>query len=118
MNLNNGRDLVRLLQLASPALPVGGFSYSQGLEAAAEAGLVRDRASALNWIGDLLEYSLGRMEAPILLRSIAAWRSDNFAAVKHWNDLFLAGRETAELRAETVQMGYLAGAAIESNRRH
>lgn len=106
MNLNNGRDLVRLLQLASPALPVGAFSYSQGLEAAVEAGLVHDRASALNWIDDLLEYSLGRMEAPVLLRLIDAWRSENFAAVKHWNDLFLASRETAELRAETVQMGF------------
>ena len=98
--------LVRLLQLASPALPVGGFSYSQGLEAAVEAGLVRDCASALNWIGDLLEYSSGRMDAPVLLRLIAAWRSKDLAAVKYWNDLFLAGRETAELRAETVQMGF------------
>lgn len=106
MNLDNGRALVRVLQLASPALPVGAFSYSQGLEAAVEAGLVRDRASALNWIEDLLEYSLGRMEAPVLLRLIDAWRSENLAAVQHWNDLFLASRETAELRAETVQMGF------------
>jgi len=106
MKLDKGSDLVRLLQLASPALPVGAFSYSQGLEAAVEAGLVRDRASALNWIDDLLEYSLGRMEAPVLLRLIDSWRSKNFAAVKHWNDLFLASRETAELRAETVQMGF------------
>ena len=106
MNTQANNRLVRLLQLASPALPVGGFSYSQGLEAAVHAGLVRDRASALNWIGDLLEYSSGRIEAPVLLRLIAAWRLDNFAAVKHWNDLFLASRETAELRAETVQMGF------------
>lgn len=106
MNLDNGRDLVRLLQLASPALPVGAFSYSQGLEAAVEAGVVHDRISALAWIVDLLTYSLAPMEAPVLLRLIAAWRAQDFTAAAAWNDLFLASRETAELRAETVQMGF------------
>ena len=109
MKLDKGRDLMHLLQLASAALPVGAFSYSQGLEAAVEAGLVHDRASALNWIDDLLEYSLGRLEAPVLLRLIDAWRAEDFAAVKHWNDLFLASRETAELRAETAQLGFSLG---------
>ncbi len=102
----NCRDLVRLLQLASPALPVGAFSYSQGLEAAVEAGIVHDRESALAWIGDLLDYSLATMEAPVLLRLIENFRFENFVAVQHWNDLFLASRESAELRAETVQMGF------------
>ena len=98
--------LARLLQLASPALPVGAFSYSQGLEAAVEAGIVHDRKSALTWIVDLLTYSVGSMEAPVLLRLIGAWRSENFAMVKHWNEIFIASRETAELRAESVQMGF------------
>jgi len=106
MNLDNGRDLVRLLQLASAVLPVGAFSYSHGLEAAVEAGVVHDQKSAHAWIIDLLSYSMASMEAPVLLRLIDAWRSKNFAAVQHWNDLFLASRETAELRAETVQMGF------------
>jgi urease accessory protein len=90
-------NLVRLLQLASPTLPVGAYSYSQGLEAAAEAGIVRDAASAEAWIADALEYSMGRFEAPLL------WRMMQGEAL---NDLFLAGRETAELRAETLQMGH------------
>jgi urease accessory protein len=98
--------LVRLLQLASPALPVGAFSYSQGLEAAVEKNIVRDAPTAAQWIGDLLEYAVARMDAPVLLRSIAAWGASDFAATDHWNALFLASRETAELRAETVQMGY------------
>jgi len=89
----------RLLQLASPALPVGAYSYSSGLEAAIEAGLVSDAASAERWIGDVLAYSVARMEAPLMLRMIE--RPD-----PAWNELFLASRETAELRAETVQMGY------------
>jgi len=106
MTSDNERDLVRLLQLASPVLPVGAFSYSQGLEAAVEAGIVQDQESALAWIIDLLTYSSATMEAPVLLRLIDSWRSGNFVTVQHWNDLFLASRETAELRAETVQMGF------------
>ena len=92
-------NLSRLLQLASPTLPVGAYSYSGGLEAAVEAGVVKDAASAERWIGDVLEHSIARMEAPMLL----AFFSGNF---EESNEKFLASRETAELRAETVQMGY------------
>ena len=94
-------NLARLLQLASPALPVGAYSYSGGLEAAVEAGIVRDAASAERWIGDVLQYSMARMEAPVLWRMMQ--RPDELGT---WNELFLASRETAELRAESVQMGY------------
>ncbi|TAK46191.1 MAG: urease accessory protein UreF [Betaproteobacteria bacterium] len=96
--------LSRLLQLASPALPVGAYSYSGGLEAAVETGLVHDAASAERWIGDVLAHSVARMEAPVLLRLLQAFREG--APAQQWNDRFLASRETAELRAETVQMGY------------
>jgi urease accessory protein len=98
--------LTRLLQLASPALPVGAFSYSQGLEWAVEEGTVRDEATALAWIGDLLEHNLGRFEAPLLARLVVAWRCGDSDAVRHLNELYLASRESAELRAETLQMGY------------
>ena len=91
----------RLLQLASPALPVGAYSYSGGLEAAAEAGIVKDAATARRWIADVLEFSLARMEAPILLRLMK--RPEDRGEL---NELFLASRETAELRAETAQMGF------------
>ncbi len=90
-------SLARLLQLASPTLPVGAYSYSGGLEAAIESGAVTDAASAERWIGDVLEFSMARMEAPLLLRMMQG---------PGWNEVFLASRETAELRAETVQMGY------------
>ncbi|MGH8619585.1 MAG: urease accessory protein UreF [Burkholderiales bacterium] len=98
--------LARLLQLASPTLPVGAYSYSQGLEAAVEAGLVSTADNALRWITDILAYSVARMEAPVLLRLCRAWTAQDAAAVAYWNALFLASRETAELRAETAQMGY------------
>ena len=98
--------LVRLLQLASPALPVGAFSYSQGLEAVVESGIVHDAASAQKWIADVLAFSVARAEAPCFLRLAAAWRNADENALRTWNDSFLATREAAELRAETVQMGY------------
>jgi len=93
--------LVRLLQLASPTLPVGAYSYSQGLESAIDAGIVHDAPSAGRWIGDVLEFSVARMEVPVLFKML-----ENKEALAHWNAIFLASRETAELRAETVQMGY------------
>jgi urease accessory protein len=89
--------LARLLQLASPTLPVGAYSYSQGLEAAIEAGIVSDAASAERWIADVLELSVGRCDAPLLWRMLHG---------EDLNELFLASRETAELRAETLQMGH------------
>jgi len=98
--------LARLLQLASPALPVGAYSYSQGLEAAVEADLVRDTASAAAWIGDVLAYAVARLEAPVWWRLHAAWSAGDFERVAHWNDMFRSTRESAELRAETLQMGY------------
>jgi urease accessory protein len=102
----SAEPLARLLQLASPALPVGAYSYSGGLESAVDAGIVSDAASAERWIGDVLAHSVARMEAPVLPRLYAAWREDDVAGVARWNELLLASRETAELRAETAQMGY------------
>jgi urease accessory protein len=98
--------LARLLQLASPALPVGAYSYSQGLEAAIEAGIVRDADSAGRWIGDVLVYGVARLEAPVWWRLHAAWVDADLESVAHWNTFFRVTRETAEMRAETVQMGY------------
>lgn len=98
--------LPRLLQLASPALPVGAYSYSQGLEAAVEAGIVTDEASALAWIEGLLRYPMARFEAPVWWRLYHGWRSGQDGVAAAWNARFLASRESAELRAETAQMGY------------
>src|ERR1700686_1810189 len=95
---------VRLLQLASPSLPVGAYSYSQGLEAEVEAGIVRDAASAERWIGDVLVLSMQAMEAPVFLRLVDAWASGDMERLRLWNAEFVASRESAELRAETLQM--------------
>jgi urease accessory protein len=98
--------LTRLLQLASPALPVGAYTYSQGLEWAVESGMVKNEASALIWIGDQLEWNLGRYEAPLLLRLMEAWKVGADETARRLDAQYLASRETSELRAETLQMGY------------
>ena len=98
--------LLRLLHLASPGLPVGAYSYSQGLEAAIDAGHVIDEATAGAWITDVLALSVARLEAPIWCRLYRAWNSGDERALKHWSDFFMASRDNAEVRAETLQMGY------------
>lgn len=99
-------QLARLLQLASPALPVGAYTYSQGLEWAVESGIIRDEATAGRWIADLLDHGIGRFEAPLVAALMAAWTAGDHAEVDSLNAEFLASRESAELRAETVQMGF------------
>ncbi|RJG05471.1 urease accessory protein UreF [Noviherbaspirillum cavernae] len=98
--------LLHLLQLASPSLPIGAYSYSQGLEAALENGTVRDEVSARTWILDTLHHVVARFEAPILWRLLHAFAARDAAAVTEWTERFVAARDTAEFRAETIQMGY------------
>ncbi|GHU26978.1 urease accessory protein UreF [Betaproteobacteria bacterium] len=98
--------LVRLLQLASPALPVGAYTYSQGLEWAVESGRIHDEESAGRWIGDLLLLVAGRFEAPLLACLMRCWKENGFDEISRLNADFLASRESAELRAESLQMGF------------
>ncbi|MFJ1466731.1 urease accessory protein UreF [Massilia orientalis] len=102
----NAASLLHLLQFASPALPIGGYSYSQGLETAIEAGCVHDAASAYAWLVRYLDEVLARWDAPLLWRLLSAFAARDTAAIAEWSACFLASRDTAESRAETVQMGY------------
>ena len=104
--MNTSLQLVRLLQLASPALPVGAYTYSQGLEWAVESGVIRDEAGAGRWIADLLQHGIGSYEAPLVVALMAAWAAGDMAEIGCLNAEFLASRESAELRAETAQMGF------------
>ncbi len=107
MNIGSSMlQLARLLQLASPALPVGAYTYSQGLEWAVESGAIRDEATAGRWIADLLDHGIGQFEAPLVTALMAAWTAGDLAEVDNLNGEFLASRESAELRAETAQMGF------------
>ncbi len=98
-------SLLQLMWLASPALPVGGFSYSEGLEAAVEAGLADTEASACEWLVDQLHLSLARADLPVLAKAVGAWRRGDLGHVRELNDWLLQTRESAEGRAQTLQMG-------------
>jgi urease accessory protein len=97
--------LLRLLQLVSPALPIGGYNFSQGLEYAIEAGWVRDEPSALGWISGLMGASIGTLDVPVLRRLHQAWSSNDLEAVDRWSRFLIASRETSELRAEDRHLG-------------
>lgn len=103
---NDLNEITALMQLASPALPIGGYSYSQGLEAAIDSGLVKDSESAQVWIRDVFLGVFARSEAPLWLLSYMAWASRDIADVRDLNEYFLASRETSELRSEAEQMGW------------
>jgi len=98
--------LLHLLQLASPSLPVGAYSYSQGLESGIERGLVHNEATARGWIADVLHHVVARFEAPVFWRLLSGFSSRDMTAVTDWTERFVAARDTSEFRAETIQMGY------------
>ena len=97
--------LMMLMQLASPALPVGGFSYSEGLEAAVEHGLVHDEASAQAWLIDQLLLVQARSDLAVLAQAMAAWSRPDGPRLQQLNDWLLQTRETHEMRLQTEQMG-------------
>ena len=98
-------SLLRLIWLASPALPIGSFSYSEGLESAVEAGLVTTEEQADIWLLDQLHLSLARSDLPVLAQALPAWRQGDLERVRKLNDWMLQTRETSELRQQSLQMG-------------
>ncbi len=95
--------LVRLLQWVSPTLPVGAFSYSQGLEWAVEHGWVTDAETLADWLTGLMNDGLGGLDLPLLARAYDACVADDEAALADYARWLLAGRETRELRDEERQ---------------
>lgn len=98
-------QLLRLLHLVSPTLPVGAFAYSQGIEWAEEAGWVRTAEDVQDWLRDQLDNSLARLDLPLLVRMWGAARAGDPQAMARWIDWLLAARESAELRAEETNRG-------------
>ena len=98
-------SLLQLIWLASPALPVGGFSYSEVLEAAVDAGLAATEADACRWLLDQLHLSLARGDLALVARAHSAWRRGDTADIDSLNTWVVTTRETHELRQQTEQMG-------------
>jgi len=101
--LNPGLPGLRLLQLISPNLPTGAFTYSQGLEWAVECGWIQNRDDTRRWLQSVLDDSLQTLELPILIRLLNATNNNSHAEFQHWTQWLYASRETAELRNEEEQ---------------
>jgi urease accessory protein len=97
--------LLSLLHLSSPALPVGAFAYSQGLEYALDIGWCKNREDVHHWISDNLKFGLGQLDLPVYIRIFKAWQKLDADSIQYWNDTLLAFRETKELYLEDTQVG-------------
>jgi urease accessory protein len=97
--------LLRLMHLVSPSLPIGGFTYSQGIEWAVETGWIRDAEDLEAWMAEQIGSSLTYLDLPLLVRMQAAALERDHTAISAWVDGLLAGRETAELRREESERG-------------
>ena len=95
--------LLGLMRLVSPALPVGGFAYSQGLETAVDSGWVTNADQTRQWLSGVMSHGLGRLDVPLLARLFDCVADGE--RFHHWNAYTLASRESLELRKEELQMG-------------
>lgn len=97
------QSLLKLLQLTSPALPVGAFSYSEGLETLVMQGYLTDRAKLFDWLVQELRYGAVRLDVAIATR--IHQNHPNPDPLSYWNHWLTASRDTAELRQQSWQMG-------------
>lgn len=103
--MNEIAPCLAMLRLASPALPIGAYAYSQGLEYACHLNWVRDEETLRAWLNGLLVHTQGHTDAPLFIRLHAAWTAGDTARATYWGQYLLACRETRELREEDVHLG-------------
>lgn len=103
--MTSNAALQKLMYLVSPALPVGAYAYSQGLEHAVDSGWLKTEIDVSNWIAGVLSHSVAELDLPILIRCYSAWQAQDIDRVIYWNHFLRAGRETRELLLEDDQLG-------------
>jgi urease accessory protein len=107
-------SLARLMTWLSPAFPVGGFSYSHGLEWVVETGQLRDAARLGDWIEDVLVHGAGRSDAIFLAHAWRAVSAGNAVRLEEVAALAAAFAVSAERRLETLAQGTAFLAAVQA----
>ena len=110
----NNLALLQLLRLSSPALPIGGYAYSQGLEAVCDNATIDDEETLHSWIKDCLQQAMCYLDVPVFSRCYDAHQQHDEHAIDYWNNYVLASRETKELLLEDTQMGASLARLLES----
>lgn len=98
-------SLLRLLQLSSATLPVGGYAFSQGLELAIEESWLDDAIGVEQWLNEQLMASFSRLDLAIFIRQFNALKNGDRRCFSDWNRYLLASRESKELRLTDTAMG-------------
>jgi urease accessory protein len=111
---HNDLALARLLQLVSPSLPIGGYTYSQGIEWAVEAGWISSQVDLQQWLDGVMQTNLRYLEIPLLERMLAAWEARDLLQLEQWNEVLIASRETAD-RIVGVETGGYPHTAIRED---
>ena len=101
----NETALLSLLQLASPVLPVGAYSYSEGLETLVDMGIIKNVVTLEHWLTPELNHGVARVEAAVMLRAYQSFAQGDRAKLSYWNQWLTATKETEELRSQSWQMG-------------
>lgn len=104
-SVSNSLSMLRLCQLVSPALPIGAYNFSQGLEYAVHMNWVHDEVSTFNWVSGVAQHAVATLDLPLLLRMHAAWTVNDADNARYWSAYLLGSRESEELRAEERHLG-------------
>jgi len=111
---SSSMSALRLWQLISPALPVGAYAYSQGLEYAIDAQWVNNKDEVEDWIRGQVRHSLSHLDIPVLKRLYSAWSAKDYAQVTQWSEFLIASRESSELVAEDLHLGRALATLLHS----
>lgn len=98
-------NLLRLLQLSDPALPIGGFSHSYGLETYVQKGIVHDRATTKEFIAQMLSQNIRYTDAAFVSLAYDAANRNNIEEIKRLDEECTAVKLPKEIRQASIKLG-------------